>query len=102
MLQRDFKVILRFGGVHASCCGYLCNFQVYSSRSTNPKTGSKVLEVRLVSIVVKSLLKPYYDCNHVLYCDNFSTSSPLACDLAQKRVQWNPTLWTPLKYGHPQ
>ena len=80
--KRGFKVWC----CTCSCCGYLCNFQVYSGRSTNPKTGRKVSEVGLVSRVVKTLLEPYYDYNHVLYCDNFFTNGPLASDLAQKKV----------------
>ena len=80
--KRGFKVWC----CTCACCGYLCNFQVYSGRSTNRKSGRRVSEVGLVPSVVKSLLQPYYHYNHVLYCDNFFTSGPLACDLAQKKV----------------
>ena len=47
----------------------------------------------LVSRVVKSLLETYYNCNHVLYCDYFSTSGPLASNLAQKGVYLLSIIW---------
>ena len=71
-----------------SCYRYLCNFDVYtcSSRPTHPRTGQPMSEEGQVVRVVKDIVQLYHDDNHVLYCDNYFTSGPLAADLAKKKV----------------
>ena len=68
------------------CCGYLCTFQVYEGRPINPATGKQMEEKGLVKRVVKDLVTPFSDLNHVVYCDNFFTSGPLVDELAQLKI----------------
>ena len=60
-----------------ACCGYLCTFQVYAGKPTDPVTGRKVTEKGLTMRVVQDLLRPFVGFNHVAYMDNYFTSGPL-------------------------
>ena len=79
-VKRGFKIWC----CSCSCCGYLCTFQVYPGRCTDPITGRAEVDKGQAARVVKTLMELYEGENHVLYCDNFYTSGPLAEDLAAK------------------
>ena len=66
-----------------SCCGYLCTFEVYNGKPRDP---GPVTEKGLVKRVVKDLLSPYIDLNHVVYLDNYFTSGPLIKELAEDGI----------------
>lgn len=72
------------------CCdssnGYLCSFQVYEGRPTNPITGKKISEKGLTMRVVRDLLSPFRGLNHVVYLDNFFTSVPLVKALRKWKI----------------
>lgn len=69
-----------------SCCGYLCTFQVYHGQPVNVSTGKKTPEKGLAKRVVLDLVAPFVGLNHVVYCDNFYSSGPLADMLAKEKV----------------
>ena len=69
-----------------ACCGYLCTFQVYQGCPRHPLTGEKVPEKGMVMRVVKQLLAPFPDLNHVVYADNYFTSGPLVEALAKESI----------------
>ena len=69
-----------------SCCGYLCTFQVYGGVPRHPVSGEKMPEKGMVMRVVKDLVAPFSDLNHVLYMDNFFTSGPLVEALAKQSI----------------
>ena len=69
-----------------SCCGYLCAFQVYEGKPTDPLTGKKVSEKGLTKRVVLDLLAPFEGMNHVVYLDNYFTSGPLVDALAEQNT----------------
>ena len=71
-IKRGFKL----WGLSCSCCGYLCNFQLYAGKCT--KNGEKGLAKR----VVLDLVEPFVGLEHVVYLDNFFTSLDLALRLA--------------------
>lgn len=78
-------------GFKVWCCacantGYLCTFQVYGGQPTNPKTGEKMKEKGLTMRVVQDLVRPFSDCNHVVYLDNYYTSGPLVDALLEMKV----------------
>ena len=81
-VKRGFKIWC----CSCSCCGYLCTFDVYSGRETNPRTGRPVSEVGQLARVVKELVQPYEGENHVLYCDSLYTNGPIADYLAERKV----------------
>lgn len=61
--------------------GYVCNLQVYTG-----KQDGGVTEHRLCYPVVRELTEPFlHKCRHV-FCDNFFTSIPLACDLLREQT----------------
>ena len=61
-----------------SCCGYLCTFQVYHGSHVDAFSGKKVPEKGLAKQVVLDLTASFVGVNHVVYCDNFYSSGPLA------------------------
>ena len=69
-----------------SCCGYLCTFQVYEGKPTDPSTGKQVPEKGMVKRVVMELASPFSGLNHVLYLDNFFTSGPLVSELYKEEI----------------
>ena len=69
-----------------ACCSYLCMFQVYQGKPTDPITGKKTPEKGLVMRVVSELVAPFAGLNHVVYCDNFYSSAPLVDELAEDKV----------------
>lgn len=69
-----------------SCCGYLCTFQMYEGRPTDPMSGEVVREKGMVLRVVSDLLAPFSGCNHVVYCDSFFSSGPLVEALAKEDI----------------
>ena len=69
-----------------SCCGYLCNFQLYEGQKMDLVTGKKVSEKGLVKRAVKDLVEPFDESNHVLYCDNYYSSGPLVEQLTRKKI----------------
>ena len=74
MPNKPIKLGFKIWSCSCSCCGYLCTFQVYSGRRTDPSTGSKVSERGLIQSVVTDLVEPFYGVNHVVYMDNYYTS----------------------------
>ena len=81
-IKRGFKVFC----CCCSCCGYLCTFEVYNGKPKHPVTGAPMTETGLVKRVVKDLLSPFIDLNHVVYMDNFFTSGPLINELALEKI----------------
>ena len=69
-----------------SCCGYLCTFQVYHGSHVDAFSGKKVPEKGLAKRVVLDLTAPFVGVNHVVYCDNFYSSGPLADALAKDKI----------------
>ena len=69
-----------------SCCGYLCTFQVYHGRQVDEVTGKRIPEKGLAKRVVTDLVAPFTGLNHVVYCDNFYSSGPLADTLAKDQI----------------
>ena len=86
MPKKPIKLGYKIWCCSCSCCGYLCTFQVYNGRPSDPETGEKVAEKGLVSKVVSHLVAPFSSMNHVLYCDNFFTSGPLVEMLSKDRI----------------
>ena len=75
-VKRGFKL----WSLSCSCCGYLCNFQLYAGKCTaKPEKG-------LAKRVVLDLVEPFEDINHVLYLDNFFTSVALTVALREKHI----------------
>ena len=60
-VKRGFKV----WSLSCSCCGYLCNFQLYAGKCT------KRSEKGLAKRVVLDLVEPYVGLEHVVYLDNY-------------------------------
>ena len=75
-IKRGFKL----WGLSCSCCGYLCNFQLYAGKCT------KEAEKGLAKRVVLDLVEPYGGVHHVVYLDNFFTSLDLALRLIDMRI----------------
>ena len=71
-IKRGFKL----WGLSCSCCGYLCNFQLYAGKCTEKA------EKGLAKRVVLDLVEPFAGVEHVVYLDNFFTSLDLALRLA--------------------
>ena len=69
-----------------ACCGYLCTFQLYNGKPTDPTTGKKTPERGLAKRVVSDLVAPFVGSNHVVYCDNFYSSGPLVDMLAKDKI----------------
>jgi hypothetical protein len=86
MPKKPIKCGFKIWCCSCSCCGYLCAFQVYNGKPTDPQTGKGIVEKGLVKRVVSDLIDPFSDMNHVLYCDNYFTSGPLADMLVEKKV----------------
>ena len=49
-------------------------------------TGKKTPEKGLARRVVMDLVAPFPGLNHVVYCDNFYSSGPLADELAKDQI----------------
>ena len=61
--------------------GYVCNLQVYTG-----KQDGGVTEHGLGYRVVRELTEPFLHKYHHVFCDNFFTSIPLACDLLREQT----------------
>ena len=59
------------------CCGYLCSFQVYDGRTTDPVSRKKISEKGLTMRVVSDLTTPFGGLNNVVYCHNFYVSASI-------------------------
>ena len=70
-VKRGFKL----WGLSCSCCGYLCNFQLYAGKCTEKA------EKGLAKRVVLDLVEPFAGVEHVVYLDNYFTSLDLALRL---------------------
>ena len=81
MPKKPIKMGFKIWCCCCSCCGYLCTFQVYEGKPTDPSTGKQVPEKGMVKRVVMELVSPFFGLNHVLYLDNFFTSGPLVSEL---------------------
>lgn len=86
MPHKPIKLGFKVWCLSCSCCGYLCTFQIYHGRPTDPTTGKKVSEKGLTRRVVTELVSTFVGSNHVIYCDNFFTSGPLIDCLSQHKV----------------
>ena len=75
-VKRGFKV----WSLSCSCCGYLCNFQLYSGKVTASS------EKGLAKRVVLDLVEAFTGINHVLYLDNYFTSVELAVNLRKQHI----------------
>ena len=67
-----------------SCCGYLCNFQVYSGKSATQKDDQDAGTIS--KVVCDLLLDPFADKNYVVYMDRYITSRPLVDALAVHKI----------------
>ena len=81
-IRKGFKI----WSCSCSCCGYLCTFQVYQGCQKDVVTGKKTPEKGLARRVVMDLVAPFAGLNHVVYCDNFYSSGPLADELAKDQI----------------
>lgn len=86
MPKKPIKEGFKIWCCSCSCCGYLCTFQLYEGKPTDPCTGKHVPEKGMVKRVVMDLVTPFSDMNHVLYMDNFFTSGPLVDALAKNMI----------------
>lgn len=86
MPKKPIKLGYKIWCLCCSCCGYLCSFQLYEGKPTDPCTGKQVSETGMVKRVVTDLVSLYEGQNHVVYCDNFFTSGPLVDALAEVKV----------------
>ena len=77
MPKKPIKVGYKVWCSSCFCCGYLCNFQVYDSRTTDPVSKKNISEKGLTMRVVSDLTSLFKGLNHVVYFDNFYTSGPL-------------------------
>ena len=78
-VRKEFKI----WSCSCSCCGYLCIFQVYQGCQKDVVTGNKTPEKGLARWVV---IVHFAGLNHVVYCDNFYSSGPLADELAKDQI----------------
>ena len=79
-VKRGFKVWC----CSCSCCGYLCNLQVYSGKSSTQKDDPDAGTIS--KVVCDLLLDLYADENHVVYMDRYFTSGPLVDALAVHKI----------------
>ena len=86
MPKKPIKMGFKIWCCCCSCCGYLCTFQVYEGKPTDPSTGKQVPEKGMVKRVVMELASPFSGLNHVLYLDNFFTSGPLVSELYKEEI----------------
>ena len=86
MPKKPIKLGFKIWCCSCSCCGYLCTFRMYDGKPVDVHTGKKFSEKGLVVKVVKDLVSPFEDMNHVLYMDNFFTSGPLVEDLSKNKI----------------
>ena len=86
MPKKPIKKGFKIWCCSCSCCGYLCTFQVYHGRPVDVLTGTKTPEKGLAQRVVLDLVAPFEGMNHVVYCDNFYSSGPLADTLAKRQI----------------
>ena len=75
-VKRGFKM----WSLSCSCCGYLCNFHVYSGKLTTKR------ETGLAKKAVLGLTEPFEGINHVIYLDNYFTSLDLTVELRKKHI----------------
>lgn len=61
--------------------GYICNLQVYTAKQDGGVT-EQGLGYRVVCVLMEPFLHKY----HHVFCDNFFTSIPLACDLLREQT----------------
>ena len=64
--------------------GYLLGFNVYTGKSTisSPSTEASIIHQSVIS-----LIQPYYNRGHILYCDNLFTSPVLFNELQRHGVR---------------
>ena len=84
--NKPIRVGFKVWSCCCSCCGYLSTFQVYQGKPYNADTGKQCAEVGLVRRVVTDLLSGFKGVNHVVYCDSFFSSAPLADLLANDSI----------------
>ena len=80
MPKKPVKTGFKMWSLSCSCCGYLCNFELYSGKC------AKKRDIGLAKKVVLGLSEPFEGINHVLYMDNYFTTVDLAVKLRQKGI----------------
>ena len=75
-VKRGFKM----WSLSCSCCGYLCNFNIYTGKLTEKR------DVGLAKKAVLGLTEHFEGINHVMYLDNYFTSLDLVVELRQKQI----------------
>ena len=75
-VKRGFKM----WSLSCSCCGYLCNFNIYAGKLTKKR------DMGLAKKAVLALTEPFEGINHVIYLDNYFTSLDLIVELRQKHI----------------
>ena len=80
MLKRPIKKGFRIWSYSCSCCSYMCTFQVYQGSQVVVVTGKKTPTEGLANCDLMAGL------NHVLYCENFYSSGPLADALVKQQI----------------
>ena len=86
MPKKPVKMGFKIWCCSCACCGYLCTFQLYNGKPTDPTTGKKTPERGLAKRVVSDLVAPFVGSNHVVYCYNFYSSGPLVDMLAKDKI----------------
>ena len=80
MLKRPIKKVFRIWSYSFSCCSYMCTFQVYQGSQVVVVTGKKTPAEGLANWDLMAGL------NHVLYCEKFYSSGPLADALIKQQI----------------
>jgi len=68
MPKKPVKWLFKVWCCSFDCCGYLCTFQVYQGKPTDPITGKKTTEKGLIMRVVSELVALFAGLSHVVYC----------------------------------
>ncbi|BFZ22082.1 hypothetical protein BsWGS_25121 [Bradybaena similaris] len=82
MPKKPHKWGLKAWGLADARTGYMWNWQLYVGKEDRPNAEGKGLAHR----VVAELAEPLYGKGHVLYMDNFFSSSPLFQELANNQM----------------
>ena len=86
MPKKPVKMGFKIWCCSCACCGYLCTFQLYNGKPTDPTTGKKTPKRGLAKRVVSDLVAPFVGSNRVVYCYNFYSSGPLVDMLAKDKI----------------
>ena len=71
-IKRGFKMY----SLSCACCGYLCDFELFSGKELDPVSGERLDKPKKIADSVKELLVGSFSgCSHVVYMDRFFMSA---------------------------